>query len=29
VIDADVPSSRRMSERVVQAGFFGESWELK
>jgi dienelactone hydrolase len=29
VIDADVPPSRRMSERVVQAGFFGESWEIK
>jgi dienelactone hydrolase len=28
VLDITVPSAKRMSERVVQAGFFGESWEL-
>ncbi len=29
VLDVTVPPTKRMSERVVQAGFFGESWELK
>ncbi len=29
VLDATVSPAKRMSERVVQAGFFGESWELK
>jgi dienelactone hydrolase len=29
VLDISVPPTKRMSERVVQAGFFGESWELK